>query len=75
MVKLARGEFDDQLGKITITLTSSFAVDEFYNAVSKANSIVELIVDLNWECTRSDLEVPKVALKNSRVLILRLYLQ
>ncbi|KAF8929943.1 hypothetical protein BGZ47_000802, partial [Haplosporangium gracile] len=30
VVKLAQGEFDEQLGKITITLRSSFAAAEFY---------------------------------------------
>ncbi|KAG0014464.1 hypothetical protein BGZ82_001746 [Podila clonocystis] len=39
VVKLAQGEFDEQLGRITITLTSSFVASEFYNAVIKARSI------------------------------------
>ncbi|KAF9309935.1 hypothetical protein BG003_009136 [Podila horticola] len=67
VVKLAKGEFDEQLGRVTITLTSSFAAAEFYNAVSKAKGILELIMDLSWECTRSDLEVLEDALKNSRL--------
>ncbi|KAG0318954.1 hypothetical protein BG000_004009 [Podila horticola] len=75
VVKLAEGEFDEQLGRVTITLTSSFAAAEFYNAVIKAKGVLELIMDLSWECTRSDLQVLEDALKKSRVSILRLDLQ
>ncbi|KAF9303588.1 hypothetical protein BGZ91_009084, partial [Linnemannia elongata] len=72
VVKLARGEFDEQLGRIEIVLESRFAADEFYNAVSKAKGVLELIVELRWECTRSDLEALHDALKKSRVPVLRL---
>ncbi|KFH68943.1 hypothetical protein, variant [Podila verticillata NRRL 6337] len=75
IVKLARGEFDEQLGRIEIVLESRFAATEFYNAVSKAKSVLELIVDWSWECTWSDLEQLENALKKSRVSILRLDLQ
>ncbi|KAG0275391.1 hypothetical protein BGZ97_010305, partial [Linnemannia gamsii] len=72
VVELARGEFDEQLGRIEIVLTSRFAAAEFYHAVSKAKGVLELIMDLNWECTRSDLEELGDALKISTVSILRL---
>ncbi|OAQ22151.1 hypothetical protein K457DRAFT_1888919 [Linnemannia elongata AG-77] len=75
VVKLAQGEFDEQLGRIEIVLESTFAAAEFYNAVSKAKGVLELIVDLNWECTRNDLEGLENALKQSRVSILRLHLR
>ncbi|OAQ25531.1 RNI-like protein [Linnemannia elongata AG-77] len=72
VVKLARGEFDEQLGRIEIVLESRFAAGEFYSAVSKAKGVLELIVELRWECTRSDLEAFHDALKKSRVPVLRL---
>ncbi|KAG0049742.1 hypothetical protein BGZ89_004087, partial [Linnemannia elongata] len=72
VVKLAQGEFDEQLGKITITLRSSFAAAEFYSAVIKAKGVLELIVELRWECTRSDIEALHDALKKSGVPVLRL---
>ncbi|KAF9335399.1 hypothetical protein BG006_000186 [Podila minutissima] len=75
VVKLAQGEFDEQLGRITITLKSSFAATEFYDAVRKAKGVLELIVDLSWECTSSDLEALEVALKSSRISILCLDLR
>ncbi|KAG0287935.1 hypothetical protein BGZ97_006950, partial [Linnemannia gamsii] len=72
VVKLARGEFDEQLGRIEIVLESRFAAGEFYSAVSKASGVLELIVELRWECTRSDLEAFHDALKKSKVPVLRL---
>ncbi|KAK3827008.1 MAG: hypothetical protein J3R72DRAFT_426292 [Linnemannia gamsii] len=75
VVKLTQGEFDEQLGRITITLGSSFAATEFYYAVNQAKGVLELNVDLNWRCTRSDLEALGNALQKSGVLILRLCLR
>ncbi|KAG0340547.1 hypothetical protein BG005_003180, partial [Podila minutissima] len=75
VVKLGRGEFDEQLGRITITLESSFAAAEFYNAIRKAKGVLELIIDLSWKCNRSDLEELGAALKNTRISILRLDLR
>ncbi|KAG0367076.1 hypothetical protein BGX24_003408, partial [Mortierella sp. AD032] len=72
VVNLAHGVFDEQLGKVTITLRSSFAATEFYSAVIKAKGVLELIVELGWECSRSDLEALHDALKESRVPVLRL---
>ncbi|KAG0274110.1 hypothetical protein BGZ96_004491, partial [Linnemannia gamsii] len=72
VVQLAQGEFDEQLGKITITLRSSFAADEFYSAVSKAKGVLELRVELRWECSRRDLEALHDALKESKVPVLQL---
>ncbi|KAF9961236.1 hypothetical protein BGZ72_004377 [Mortierella alpina] len=72
VVKLARGEFDEQLGKITITLESSLAASEFYNAVNKAKGVLELSLDLMWECDKRDLDVLQDALKKSKVPVLRL---
>ncbi|KAF9328497.1 hypothetical protein BGZ91_000972 [Linnemannia elongata] len=72
VVKLGQGVFDEQLGKVTITLRSSFAAAEFYSAVSKAKGVLELIVELRWEYSSSDLEALHNALKKSRVSVLRL---
>ncbi|KAF9944132.1 hypothetical protein BGZ72_002772, partial [Mortierella alpina] len=75
VVKLARGQFDEQLGKITITLTSSIEAANFYTAVSKAKGVLELDISSNWECDKSDLEALEEALKNSRIAIVHLRLQ
>ncbi|KAF9274048.1 hypothetical protein BGZ68_000966, partial [Mortierella alpina] len=70
VVKLAGGEFDEQLGRIKIVLTSSIGASEFYTAVSKAKGVLELDIDLRWECSKSDLDALEDALKNSRTSIL-----
>ncbi|KAF9311496.1 hypothetical protein BGZ91_006793 [Linnemannia elongata] len=72
VTKLAQGEFDEQLGTIRIALRSSFAAAEFYSAVIKAKGVLELVLELKWECTRSDLEALYNALKKSGVPVLRL---
>ncbi|KAK3819060.1 MAG: hypothetical protein J3R72DRAFT_529307 [Linnemannia gamsii] len=72
VMNLAQGVFDEQLGKVKITLRSSFAATEFYSAIIKAKGVLELIVELRWECSRSDLEALHDALKESRVPVLRL---
>ncbi|KAF9386576.1 hypothetical protein BGX21_000761 [Mortierella sp. AD011] len=75
VVELAQGKFDEQMGRITITLTSTIAASVFYKAVSKAKSIFELFLSLDWKCTSNDLEKLEVALKNSSVSILWLDLR
>ncbi|KAG0293553.1 hypothetical protein BGZ96_002660 [Linnemannia gamsii] len=47
VVKLANGEYDEQLGSIEIALGSSFAAAEFYDTVSKAKGVLELIIKLD----------------------------
>ncbi|KAG0287283.1 hypothetical protein BGZ96_008787, partial [Linnemannia gamsii] len=65
VVQLAKGEFDEQLGRIEIVLRSRIAATEFYNAVSKAKGVLELIIDWHLECRKSDLEELDNALKQS----------
>ncbi|KAG0041713.1 hypothetical protein BGZ83_001406, partial [Gryganskiella cystojenkinii] len=72
VVDLAQGDFDEQLGKVTITLASKRAASEFYSSLSKAKGILELDVEVRDECSRSELQGLEVALKKSRVSILRL---
>ncbi|KAF9342197.1 hypothetical protein BGX26_008085, partial [Mortierella sp. AD094] len=48
VIKLAGGQFDEQLGKVEITLKSGFAASEFYDAITKAKGVLELSVELSW---------------------------
>ncbi|KAF9906952.1 hypothetical protein EC991_011427 [Linnemannia zychae] len=75
VVQLARGDFDEQLGRIEIVLTSMDAAFLFNSALGRVNGVLELDVAFNWECERSDLEELEKALKKSRVSILRLDLR
>ncbi|KAI8599882.1 hypothetical protein EDD21DRAFT_432071, partial [Dissophora ornata] len=73
IVKLAGGVFDEQLGSINITLTSSFAEAEFCEAINKAKGgVYDLDITFGWDCSRSDLQAFEKALKMSSVSILRL---
>ncbi|KAF9561018.1 hypothetical protein EC968_005942 [Mortierella alpina] len=75
VVSLEQGKFDEYLGKITITLRSRFVAAEFYGVVSAAKGIVEIIVELGWECYRRDLEELHDWIKESRVSIVWLALR
>ncbi|KAF9538509.1 hypothetical protein EC957_006683, partial [Mortierella hygrophila] len=75
VVVLSEGEFDEQLGRIEIVLRSKFAASEFYDALRKAKGVLELTMDLSWNCTRSDLQELEDALKITRVSVLRLDLR
>ncbi|KAI8595623.1 hypothetical protein EDD21DRAFT_420478, partial [Dissophora ornata] len=76
VVKLAEGVFDEQLGRIKVTLGSSFAAAEFYEAINKAKvGVYDLDITFGWDCSRTDLEAFEKALKMSSVSILRLDLE
>ncbi|KAF9292563.1 hypothetical protein BGZ68_003469 [Mortierella alpina] len=49
IVKLSEGEFDEQLGKIKIKLSSSFAAAELYDAICKAKCVLDLDISLKWD--------------------------
>ncbi|KAF9901745.1 hypothetical protein EC991_005754 [Linnemannia zychae] len=65
VVQLARGDFDEQLGRIEIVLTSKFAATEFYSAINRAKGVLELDIVLDWECAGRDLEELEKVLKKS----------
>ncbi|KAG0345781.1 hypothetical protein BG005_001115 [Podila minutissima] len=48
VVNLNGGEFDEQLGRIEITLESRAVAAEFYHAICKAKGVLDLDVKLNW---------------------------
>ncbi|KAF9352117.1 hypothetical protein BGX26_010007 [Mortierella sp. AD094] len=54
VVKLNGGKFDEQLGRIEITLRSSFAAAEFYDATRKAKGVLDLDVSLRWNQDYTD---------------------
>ncbi|KAI8596099.1 hypothetical protein EDD21DRAFT_448106, partial [Dissophora ornata] len=73
VVQLAEGLFDEQLGGIKVTLKSSFAATEFYEAIRKAKAgVYDLDIRFDWDFSRTDLEAFEKALKLSSVSILRL---
>ncbi|KAG0308048.1 hypothetical protein BGZ99_001294, partial [Dissophora globulifera] len=66
------GSFDENTGSVTVKLRSRLLAEQFYAGLGKARSVLELDVDLDFECTMSDLEGLEIALRTSSISILRL---
>ncbi|KAG0310160.1 hypothetical protein BGZ99_000629 [Dissophora globulifera] len=66
------GSFYENSGLVTVKLRSGVLAEQFYSALGKARSVLELDIDLDFECTKSDLERLEDALKTSSASILRL---
>ncbi|KAI8606157.1 hypothetical protein EDD21DRAFT_349318 [Dissophora ornata] len=65
-----------QLVSLKVTLKSSFAAAELYEAIRKAKAgVYDLDIAFGWDCSRTDLEALDKALKMSSVSILRLDLR
>ncbi|KAF9173558.1 hypothetical protein BGX21_004015 [Mortierella sp. AD011] len=74
VVKLAGGKFDEQLGRIEISLTSSFATAEFYDAVRKAKGVLDLDVSFHWNQERADFVKFKDMISKSKIRLIKLSL-
>ncbi|KAG0310152.1 Structural maintenance of chromosomes protein 2, partial [Dissophora globulifera] len=59
------GSFDENNGLVTAKLRSRVLAEQFYAALGKARSVLELDIDLDFECTKSDLEGLEKALRTS----------
>ncbi|KAG0315586.1 hypothetical protein BGZ99_007361 [Dissophora globulifera] len=66
------GSFDENTGLVTAKLRSRLLAEQFYAALKNSRSVLELDVDLVFECTRNDLEELETALRTSSISILRL---
>ncbi|GJJ68410.1 hypothetical protein EMPS_00756 [Entomortierella parvispora] len=75
IVESSGGTFDEQLGVVKISLKSSIAATEFFDALAKAKGVLELIVDFNWECSWKDIDTLRKAIKRSSVSTLHVDLQ
>ncbi|KAF9345503.1 hypothetical protein BGX26_003050 [Mortierella sp. AD094] len=74
VVKLAQGEFDEQLGRIEVDLTSSFAADQLYSAISKARGVLDLHVRLLWNQEYNDFVKLKDMVSKSNIRSLKVNL-
>ncbi|KAF9910217.1 hypothetical protein BX616_010922, partial [Lobosporangium transversale] len=68
------GEYDLQIGKVTITLKSRTAAKEFYDALANVERIYELDITFRWNWTTADLEALREVLRGSSISILQLEL-
>ncbi|KAG0009535.1 hypothetical protein BGZ81_003334, partial [Podila clonocystis] len=69
------GSFDENNGLARVKLQSRVLSEWFYSGLGKAKSVYELVIQLDLEGTRSDLEALAYALKTSNISILHLDLQ
>ncbi|KAF9352055.1 hypothetical protein BGX26_010034, partial [Mortierella sp. AD094] len=66
----ACGKFDEQEGKVQVTLASSSIAEQFYRVFRTARGIHELNVKLAWDVTKADLQSLSGVLLESNVAIL-----
>jgi len=71
VVKIAGGTFDEQLGKVEIALQSSLSAQQFYDALRRVKGVVELTLDMSWDCAKKDMDALHAALEKSMVSNLR----
>jgi hypothetical protein len=69
------GSFNENIGRVEVRLRSRESATQFFQALGKARSVYELDIDLHWDFSTTDLEALEVALKLSRVSIIRLDLR
>ncbi|KAF8968214.1 hypothetical protein BGZ46_010902 [Entomortierella lignicola] len=69
------GNYDWELGRVSIILGSRIRAQEFFNALAKARHVYDLDITFGKECTTSDLSAFEKSLRMSSVAILRLDLQ
>ncbi|KAG0375599.1 hypothetical protein BGX24_008876, partial [Mortierella sp. AD032] len=55
-VELNGGQYDQYLGRVTVSLGSKILAAEFFDALAKARGVVDLVITFNWQGTTSDLE-------------------
>ncbi|KAG0294314.1 hypothetical protein BGZ98_001813 [Dissophora globulifera] len=66
------GSFDENTGLVMAKLRTRVLAEQFYAGLRKARCALELDIDLDFECTKSDLEELEHVLRTSSISILRL---
>jgi hypothetical protein len=65
---------DEAIGRVEVKLKSSVQAEHIYFALTKARSVHELRVELDWEATESDIEKLYATLATTNAGVLELYL-
>ncbi|KAF9960860.1 hypothetical protein BGZ72_005696 [Mortierella alpina] len=74
IVASSGGEFDEQQGRIKITLESSIAATEFYEAITKAKGVLDLNLELHWNQGYDDLVKLRDMMRKSNIRSIALHL-
>jgi len=75
IVNAAGGTFDEQLGRITVTIKSGTAAAQLYDAIGTTRGIHELVFTMAWDQDNNDLVKLKNMIKKSSLVALTLDLQ
>ncbi|KAF9185741.1 hypothetical protein BGZ51_002475 [Haplosporangium sp. Z 767] len=65
-----RGEFKQDLGQVTISLSTPLTAQEFYEALKRTKGVNELTINPLWDATKSDIQQLCDAILESNVSIL-----
>ncbi|KAF8940798.1 hypothetical protein BGZ58_004712 [Dissophora ornata] len=65
-----KGTFDEERGKVVITIASKGQAKLFYKAVIKANCIQELDIALAWDVTRKHLKKLAMGVRDANIVCL-----
>ncbi|KAF9347416.1 hypothetical protein BGX34_003163 [Mortierella sp. NVP85] len=68
------GTFEENIGRVEVTLSSKAQADQFYQALGRARSVHELKLGLHWETTQGDFKRLRNALPKTGVGVLELHL-
>ncbi|KAF9898074.1 hypothetical protein BX616_004531, partial [Lobosporangium transversale] len=71
-VEVYNGSYLEEVGKIEIALTSRDMARQFYDAMVKASSVVELNVSWDWDATAGDLQEFATAVTKANVTVMSL---
>jgi len=69
------GVFDENMGRVEVTLRSRTQAEQFYHTFEKARSVYELKLELDWEATQSDFKKLRDTLSMTNVGVLELHLK
>ncbi|KAF9275486.1 hypothetical protein BGZ68_010765, partial [Mortierella alpina] len=72
VVALNGGDFNEQLGKIKVALSTPLTAQQFYDSLRGARGVSELYVWLAWDASKADLQAFCTAILQSNISILTL---
>ncbi|KAG9319516.1 hypothetical protein KVV02_003246 [Mortierella alpina] len=72
LLKAQGGSFEEQLGKVSVTIKSSLSANQLYAAILKARGVFELDLVLSWNQTFDDLKKLKKMIASSSIASLTL---
>ncbi|KAF9436917.1 hypothetical protein BGZ76_002541 [Entomortierella beljakovae] len=67
VTKTNYGIFDQNEGKVTITLTSNSVAKQFYSAITKTTCVRDLDITLKWNVTLDDLRTFATAITKAKI--------